>query len=403
MGNDCNTGGDYDNEYENQEYTSKTLIVKELKKEEYYIRKFEIEKYQSMSELEKSRFSYIISSLNFLNTKLIPKVKIERKLASSNFGKSLIVLIRGSQLFEIKESFYSVPKLKLLFFLLTKPEEKKVMNQTYFDKSSFIIQEVLTEFEEELSSNIEANNKNFNSLIYNLVNIAIKGITFVYMNVNGITLNEYFNRITNVPIEVITNKIILDLCSYKISTKKNLLKNDINEGERIKYRSRFDELISTVDSTLNQNEYINTEFTNKETSDSRFNSPVKINRLYKETKDGKDNMDNNKDSYPKIRNTVFGSNIKFDQKTVSNSKFSNAGNTQTQQRNSYFPFKRTEKRSRSNNKENDKNISGKLLVKIANAGLAFDFNDLNQKFNMNNYYLTVGYIRELADELSQQY
>lgn len=131
MGNSCNCSDNFDfDEYENQDYTKKRLVScnnsnNDYKQEEYYIRRFELEKFMSMSNEEGMYFDNIIKNLMLSNTKFIPKLIFERKLSLSNVGRGLLLLIRHSYFFDVREHFYSVSKLRLLFFLICSPEEKK--------------------------------------------------------------------------------------------------------------------------------------------------------------------------------------------------------------------------------------------------------------------------------------
>jgi hypothetical protein len=241
-------------------------------------------------------------------------------------------------------------------FLWSKPEKYHFKERVYYDKSSFLIQEIQKNVEEDLNDEIEYDNKFFLNLVRDLVEIT-DIITKYYLNLNAITLNNYFDCIQKTPVEKIVQYIIKDVSqlkkikvkTYNTNVLEKLEKQEIENEDRndISKIKNYDEISTSTD-----------------VSDLIYN--IKRQKLVKV------NPDN--DNKEKI-----------------------------------IPINQLDECFQTNDLNLDTEISKSnlnLKLKIKDkpkykSVMCFNFYDLNKKFFYNNFYLTAGYIREIAYELNK--
>lgn len=127
--------------------------------------------------------------------------------------------------FKEKESF-SNSKLNAFIFLFSRPEKKTSENIQYFDKTTFIIQEILKNEEENLNSPIEENNSNLINLLNLLIDISFE-LTKFYMFKNGYALQGYFKELFNNQ-EKLSSFLIKMLFKSSNMRKTTINSNDLN-------------------------------------------------------------------------------------------------------------------------------------------------------------------------------
>lgn len=344
MGNQC--CGDLNESRVKRNYTDCD------KKEEFFIRRFEETEWIVM----KDTFANLRYRIRFQKNNLI-KISAFKKMLTQELRNSnhIISIIEYTPFFEEKSGYYNVLKLKLLLLLWSKPEKYIFKERVYYDKASFIVQEVQKNMEEDLNDDIEYDNNFFVTIIRDLVEIT-DIITKYYLNLNAITLKEYFDTMLKTPIETIVQYIIKDVSQLKNIKVKTY---NTNVLEKIEKQEEADKEEKKDDNKIKNYDEISTS---TDVSDLIIN--VKKQRLVKLNP-----ATDNKEKIIAINH-------------LDDCYETNDLNLETEI---------------SKDKLNSKlKIKDKAKYKSV---MSFNFYDINKKFFYNNYYLTTGYIREIAYQL----
>ena len=173
-----------------KEFYTETDSYYELK-----LRNFEEEKLKAFEYA----FQYI-RSFQVFNSNSINKKQVI-SFFKEHFGETMVELVSRSY-FEIEgePTLVSGQKVKALVYLLSRAEIVKGRNKNYYDKSKYLIQEVLINEEEGMNTPIELNNPNFNNFITTLIETTYE-ITIFYMNYqekNNESVDKEFQEIVNV-------------------------------------------------------------------------------------------------------------------------------------------------------------------------------------------------------------
>lgn len=130
------------------------------------------------------------------------KTRFEQNLVSLSIAKSFFKKEFSSSLAKFIEinyfkenEFLSRKKLEGLIFLLARPEIKETGTVKYFDKSTYVIQEVLLDEEDDMNTAIEQTDENLRNFIMLLLDITFE-LTEFYKNENDDKDSEYIKEIT---------------------------------------------------------------------------------------------------------------------------------------------------------------------------------------------------------------
>lgn len=198
--------------------------------DELEIRKFEEEKLNAYTYT----FNSFKSKLS-LNSNFESENKIINTF-SKELGSEVINIIKTSTVFKQGE-LYNVTKLKALVFLLTRPELLVHQKQKYFDKASFLVQEILTNEEDKLNSPIEIQNENLKKLLEVLVEVSLNAITKYYLVANCITVNRYTEEIFKIDNQEIVDFIINNVTKVSGNKKE---KEEITSFNFIEINRKFE-------------------------------------------------------------------------------------------------------------------------------------------------------------------
>lgn len=356
------------------------------REEEFYIRRYEQQKFKAMTK----DFAFIKSILRLNNNNMVAITIIENILLKEFDNNDLYTLIKASNYFEVKKGFYSVPKLKILAFLICKTEKSTLKNKEYYDKSIFLTQEILQEVEDALNDDIEYSNKHLIRLIEYMVEITLEVITKYYLNVNAITLNTYFDELIKTP-----HKKIIDALIKELSTNKKVRMKNIE----IKPLNLFDKKINTTETGNNDQFNSISNYTSENTIDFSFRSFGDSSEI----PNPNHKMQVNSLSEKKEKTDIaFSSGLIIKDYLKSNTEIKTPSFKEN------FGFFNS-----SETIKNDDNDELRLTIKSAKENLcgtkkpdqfrnvlAFNFLDLNKKFANNNFFLSSGYIRELTYHLN---
>lgn len=426
--------------------------------EENQIRFFEFEEFGSMSKI----FSTLLSSMKFKNNRVIKKCSLQTQLSYSIQGANLFSFISNTSIFSISNEFFSVPKLKLLIFLITiseidcikaSKERENTQNETkptifnhesIHPRACFLFQEILNDIEDQLNKEVDIDNKHLSKIILDLVIIS-KELTSFYMNVKAITLSSYFNKLLTVPITVVSKEIIKSLCMKKISKLKvDLTKNIFNlKMDNLYNNSNYSSVNKNNNEIINNNNSNNSNkdfvvyknrdnkiiYVSNETSSTNIASPSKVKeesinsinsnktKIFNFNSNAREDDSNSNlfdDKFKSKSNEVCNNNNNNNNnQDIANDRYSNMLKSVKHLKHANINLNKHDIRNNNDHKgkrhtvicsnilnTNNINENNKnYTAYIDNVSYSFNFNDLNAKFCDEEFFLSVGYIRLLTFSL----
>jgi hypothetical protein len=101
-----------------------------------------------------------------------------------------------------------VPKIKALAFLITRSELITSDQAKYFDKSAYLIQEILVNEEENLNMPIDVYNPKLKEILLTMIEVSLDGISKFYMSQSNNTDCRYLEELFKLSKDSIAEYII---------------------------------------------------------------------------------------------------------------------------------------------------------------------------------------------------
>lgn len=180
---------------------SKVFYTDVDSEDELNIRKFE----ETNIGAFKMTFNSFLHKLS-LQSNFESSSKVEN-LIKELFGEECVKLIKDNKIFKTGD-LYSVSKIKALAFLITRSELIVSDQAKYYDKSSYLIQEILINEEENLNQAIDVHNPRLNEILSVMIEVALDGLSRFYLEQNKITSCKYCEEIFKLKKNLIAEYII---------------------------------------------------------------------------------------------------------------------------------------------------------------------------------------------------
>lgn len=199
---------------------------------ELEIREWEIKKLICF----KKSFNFIINQSNF-DSLLIPTKSAEVFLLKF-FSKEVSEIIKRRYFIE-KNEMINVKKLEALIFLITIPETKRSESISYYDKSIYVIQEVLINQEDDLNCIIEENNTKLSSFLKMIIEVTFE-ICGYFKEIKAKQNDEdcYVSEICSQSIKKISQMVIRSF-SNQIKEKKSISFNNKDLSDAFNFNKWF--------------------------------------------------------------------------------------------------------------------------------------------------------------------
>ena len=141
----------------------------------------------------KKTFTSLRNKSKLFEQNLISPI-IAESYFEKEFSSSMVDLIK--QPYFMIDDQYSSKKLNALVFLLTRAEAKQTGNISYYDKSTYIIQEILVDEEDNLNNPIEENDEKLRNFCVLLCDVSFE-ITAYFIKSKRLLEVDYFKDISN--------------------------------------------------------------------------------------------------------------------------------------------------------------------------------------------------------------
>lgn len=171
---------------------------------------------ESVGGMKKSfNFLYVKSRFN----SNLSNQKLKDSFFETFFSKEVSLFLNNSQLFKSNNEFNS-RKLIIFMYLFSKAEARTSLGNGYFDKSLFLIQEILNSEEENINSPIEGNDKRLHEFICVAIEITIE-ICKYYVKETRKTEYDYIREIISIDIDKACDYIIKSFINDVVSHDKD--------------------------------------------------------------------------------------------------------------------------------------------------------------------------------------